>query len=1088
MKAKRSILNFTCGVVVLVSTLYAQPGCPNITASASSPSVGCGSSPCVTLTASAFNIGQTTTYSVASIPFAPPYPISGSGIGVSVGTDDVWSPIINLPFPFCFFGSSYTQCLIGSNGVITFNTSSSGGGYSPGGYCPWPFSASCPSAALITNAIFGVYHDIDPSVCGSVTYTLIGTAPCRMLVVNFNNVCHFSCNSLKSSFQIVLYETTNVIEVYVQNKPTCSSWNSGNALIGIQNAAGTVGYTPPGRNTGPWTASNEAWRFVPAGPSIYGPIQWYDASGLFATGNSVVVCPSSTTTYTAVTTYTRCDGLNITVSSPVTITAFNSMTTNVVTTNASCASGTLSSGSATANVVGGTAPITYSWIPSGGSGSVATGLSPGTYTCIISDASNCSAVHVFTISSPNVPSFSISLTDDTLTCTQPTISATAVNTNTNISSMNYTFTSISSGTSTSNPLTVSTPGTYTVFGMDPSTGCIATNTFAVGIYTTIPSVTVSPNSLNIPCTGSAGTFTGSSTPTTNITYQWLQPGGSPVNGNLLTPGVAGTYTFVATNIANGCYNTFTVAVTQSTNAPTMTVTATNNNYNIKCSPNTVTLVVNATQASGGGVPIPYWTNASGSSTLSTSNTFTTNTPGNYVCVVYDPAPGGCTISQTITVGIDTIKPTGGYTLNIPTNTLSCKYPTAIITGTSPVNGATFIWYTPGTVPDQTLSINSTTNISQTTIGTYTLEITDPNNGCKRKIPVTLYQDKQPLSLTAKATPTTLTCKDLQTTLQFTPNPVSEPLTFTWTTPPPTFTNNINNPITFYSSGTYTLCTTRTSNGCQTCTTVLVGSNTTPPPITSVPPSTIVCGYSTTTIEAGTTPSTNITYLWSGPKDATLSTLTGYSTNVNMPGTYYVTITNTTTGCFSTNSVVVVNGTINASFNPQPDYGFAPLSVTFNNTSDIGTSAIWIYGNGITQTFTNTLTTPAPNGSTTYGSAGIYTVTLIAQKGTCVSTHTAIVRVENPSDIEVPNVFTPNGDGVNDYFILHTTNLTEINCTIMDRWGVKMYEVTTDKGNIQWDGKTMGGKDAPTGTYFYIIKAKGLDGKEYENKGFISLIR
>ncbi len=1072
-----SICTFTAYIMV-----KAQPGCPNITASASSPSVGCGSAPCVTLSASAFNIGQTTSYSVTSIPFAPPYPIAGSGIGVSVGTDDVWSPLTNLPFPFCFFGSTYNQCVIGSNGVISFNLSYANG------FCPFSFSASCPSSSLPTNAIFGVYHDVDPSVCGSVTYTLIGTAPCRMLVVNFNNVCHFSCTSLKSSFQMVLYETTNVIEVYVQNKPTCSGWNSGNALIGIQNAAGTVGYTPPGRNTGPWSASNEAWRFVPTGPAIYGPIQWYDASGMFATGNSVVVCPSATTTYTAVTTYTRCDGLNITVSAPITISAFSSMTTSIASTNASCSSGTLSSGSATATVIGGTAPITYSWLPSGGTNSVATGLSPGTYTCLVSDAGNCNAVLTVTISAPPVPSFSISLSDDTLTCAQPTVSATAVNTNTDISTMNYTFTSISSGTSTSNPLTVSTPGTYTVFGMDPSTGCITTNTFTVGIYTTIPTVTVTPNSLNIPCTGSAGTFTGTSTPTVNVSYFWLQPGGAPVYGNILTPGIAGTYTFVATNIANGCSNTQTVVVTQSTAAPTMTVTAVNNNYNIKCSPNTVTLVVNATQAPGGGVPVPYWTDASGTSTLSTSNTFSTNTPGNYVCWVYDPTPGGCTVSQTITVGIDTLRPTGGYTLDVPTNTLNCNYPSAVITGTSPVSGATYVWYTPGTIPQQTLAVNSTSNISQTTVGTYTVEITDPNNGCKRKIPVTIYQDKQPLGLTAKATPTALTCKDLQTTLQFTPNPIGEPLTFTWTTPPPTSTNSINNPITFYTAGTYTLCTTRTSNGCQTCTTVLVGSNTTPPATTPVPTATIVCGYSTTTIEAGTTPSTNITYLWSGPKDATLSTLTGYSTNVNMPGTYYVTITNTVTGCISLNTVSVVNGTINAAFTPNPDYGFAPLTVNFNNSSDVGTSATWVYGNGSTQTFTNSLTAPAPNGSTTYGAPGIYTVTLIAQKGTCVSTYSAIVRVDQPSDLEIPNVFTPNDDGVNDYFILHTTNLTEIECTIFDRWGAKMYEVKTDKGNIQWDGKTMGGKDAPTGTYYYIIKAKGLDEKEYKEKGFITLLR
>src|SRR5690606_32848107 len=93
----------------------------------------------------------------------------------------------------------------------------------------------------------------------------------------------------------------------------------------------------------------------------------------------------------------------------------------------------------------------------------------------------------------------------------------------------------------------------------------------------------------------------------------------PISGDILTPGIAGTYTFIATNIANGCSNTFTVSVTQSTAAPTMTITATNNNYNIKCNPNTVTLTINASQAGGGGAPQVYWTDVSGN-TLTTANT------------------------------------------------------------------------------------------------------------------------------------------------------------------------------------------------------------------------------------------------------------------------------------------------------------------------------------------------------------------------------------------------------------------------------------------------------------------------------------
>jgi len=107
---------------------------------------------------------------------------------------------------------------------------------------------------------------------------------------------------------------------------------------------------------------------------------------------------------------------------------------------------------------------------------------------------------------------------------------------------------------------------------------------------------------------------------------------------------------------------------------------------------------------------------------------------------------------------------------------------------------------------------------------------------------------------------------------------------------------------------------------------------------------------------------------------------------------------------------------------------------------------------------------------------------------CVGTASTVITVDLPSKLEIPNVFTPNSDGVNDVFMLQTTNLTEITCTIFDRWGVKMYGVKADKGNIEWDGKNLGNKDVPAGTYFYILKAKGKDLKDYEQKGTINLYR
>ena len=154
-----------------------------------------------------------------------------------MNTDDVWSNVINLPFTFCFFGNTYNQLVIGSNGVISFDVSQQGV------IIVGPLPTLCQVPSLPTNSIMGIYHDIDPSVCGAIRYANLGSYPCRTFVVNFDNVCHYSCTNLVSRHQIVIYESTNAIEVYVESKPTCASWNSGNALIGIQNAAGNVAYT-----------------------------------------------------------------------------------------------------------------------------------------------------------------------------------------------------------------------------------------------------------------------------------------------------------------------------------------------------------------------------------------------------------------------------------------------------------------------------------------------------------------------------------------------------------------------------------------------------------------------------------------------------------------------------------------------------------------------------------------------------------------------------------------------------------------------------------------------------------------------------
>ena len=114
--------------------------------------------------------------------------------------------------------------------------------------------------------------------------------------------------------------------------------------------------------------------------------------------------------------------------------------------------------------------------------------------------------------------------------------------------------------------------------------------------------------------------------------------------------------------------------------------------------------------------------------------------------------------------------------------------------------------------------------------------------------------------------------------------------------------------------------------------------------------------------------------------------------------------------------------------------------------------------------------------------------MYVNKGSCRDTVVKVINVEMPSKLEVPNVFTPNGDGSNDLFFLKVANISEISALIFDRWGNKVFESTSSTGNIEWDGKNLSGKELPAGTYFYTIKATGKDGTEYEKKGNVSLYR
>ena len=305
MKQLFTTLSF---LLVFSAVVNAQfPGCPAVDAGVDL-NTPCPST-CVTLTAAPIISGLTTSYSVSPIPHEPPIAYNApGGTAVSVNIDDVWSNLISLPFPFCYYGQTFITCRVGSNGAIRLGSAGTNGSEHP-----WQFAAAVPSANLVNAGnIFGIYHDIDPSVNvpggGFVRWHLLGAAPCRIFVVTFYEIAQFNCNNLRSTHMMVLYETTNVIDVYVEKKPTCNAWNSGRAIIGIQNQNGSQGIAAPGRNTGNWTVNTpEAWRFTPAGTPNF-TVTWSANGQTIGNGLSVEVCPNQTTTYTATVAYSPCAG------------------------------------------------------------------------------------------------------------------------------------------------------------------------------------------------------------------------------------------------------------------------------------------------------------------------------------------------------------------------------------------------------------------------------------------------------------------------------------------------------------------------------------------------------------------------------------------------------------------------------------------------------------------------------------------------------------------------------------------------------------------------------------------------------------
>lgn len=195
-------------------------------------------------------------YTVSTVNYNPD-PFTG-GTPVTV-TDDGWSVKIPIGFSFCFYGASYDTLIIGANGIISFNASQASG------YCQWPVNSAIPSPALPMNTIMVGWQDLQPTSGGTIKYAVYGNSPNRRFVASFSAVPMYVCSTQVFTGQVALYESTNVVEIYIQDKFTCPQWNGGYAIEGLHNKTGTSAVPVPGRNyPTSWTATNDAKRFTPS--------------------------------------------------------------------------------------------------------------------------------------------------------------------------------------------------------------------------------------------------------------------------------------------------------------------------------------------------------------------------------------------------------------------------------------------------------------------------------------------------------------------------------------------------------------------------------------------------------------------------------------------------------------------------------------------------------------------------------------------------------------------------------------------------------------------------------------------------------
>jgi len=237
----------------------------------------------------------------------------------------------------------------------------------------------------------------------------------------------------------------------------------------------------------------------------------------------------------------------------------------------------------------------------------------------------------------------------------------------------------------------------------------------------------------------------------------------------------------------------------------------------------------------------------------------------------------------------------------------------------------------------------------------------------------------------------------------------------------------------------------------------------------------------------------VKYLWSSDPTSTIPfpDLTLFPQTFDSPlvdVTYKLQVSDSF-GCKSESSFPYETITTKADFSVDPIKGEAPLEVVFTDKSIRGLEYTWEFGDGkySGKDSISHLVNPNPH---IYYKPGEYApkLTIVSDKGCIDSLRLDPKIVIDPSELHIPNVFTPDGDGINDNFMVESKSLRYISVEVFSRSGMKVYAFFGEGESLRawkgWDGNinTSSIKASP-GVYFYIIHGYGWDDVDYNSKEY-----